>query len=402
MAAVLIFAVLLLSAGVFVLAGVAQLAATQALVGQGEWDSLGRRVTLENSRVMARQYMLSRMYHEPISTINGASISSDLGGFAVTNGVNASVASYWSNAVLPSSSSDLRINPFSPMERGGFYPAAVGITLSNGTTEGARWSFLVRTRSPLAAGYSYVQQRPGERDFEGYVGYIDATNFVGYGNNIPDVPVSSVDNTNEGSGSGYDGKFDVPASAASLLPFPGTPTVQPIGDPVAPTGLEVVVDLSDDTYPVGSLPSSALAYRYVVPASTNYGPNTINVTRVTLVGTDNGTTLPPLLILATNNPALTSVELSGLNPRNSGRRVYLNLRNVPGPVRLKEFTGSSVEWRLGVSSKGSNVDINNVELIGGLRIDEDGPTLQVDGEDSPQGLDYIADQMMWLEDYRIP
>ncbi|MEY3480358.1 MAG: hypothetical protein RIQ71_1133, partial [Verrucomicrobiota bacterium] len=108
--AVLIFALLVLVVGATILGGIAQLAVTQTLAGQTEWDSAARRIRLENSRAMARQYIMSQMWRGygelPQATMSLAA-GGGLGGFAITN-VEPPFG-YW---LSMTQGGEARINPF--------------------------------------------------------------------------------------------------------------------------------------------------------------------------------------------------------------------------------------------------------------------------------------------------
>lgn len=397
-AAVLIFAVLLLAAGVFVLTGIAQLAATQALVGQREWDVLQQRVTLENSRAMARQFMLARMISNVVPTNAVGYTNADLGGFSISNVAGPSSGLYWSYATT---NAGQVINPFNPMERGGFYAGVARAQLVSdiASTNVASWTFLVRTRSPIAAGYSFVQQQPVIRTFApNDTRYVDATKFVKFAD-IPQVPVSSVTNTNLDS-NGYLGFFAVPLGPATPAMFLNTNAVQ--SDPQNPGETNLLVNLDDDQTLSGGMPEVGLAYRYVVDPS---------VTRLEIQGTEDGNNLPPLQIVATNNPVLTNIVLTADNPAQEGRLVYLHFHGSGGaPLSLSAANVTISGWRLAISAKGSDVNLGdlvseNVFLVGGIRTDgevQPSEGAPVEYEEDPQGLDFIADQMMWLEDYKTP
>lgn len=422
--AVLIFAVLLLAAGVFVLTGIAQLAATQALVGQREWEAVTQRVTLENSRAMARQFMLARMFSNVVST-NSFGYTTNWGGFSISNISGPSTGLYWDAA---STNAGQTVNPFNPMERGGFYPGVARarlvseVTATNTNTNNAvNWDFLVRTRSPIAAGYSFVQQGPTVRNFEVVATRFYATNgFTGFAD-IPQTPVSSVTNTNVDNANvdpvGYGGYFAVPLSPLDPEDFSNTNEFRSIGDPENPTGLEAVVNLGDEQLPLVGVGGSGVTLRYDVPSAVNYVapsgvPKPVDVIRLVLQGAENGNALPPLQIVATNNSKITNVVFSNNNPRDEGRQVYLHYRSALSDLLTFTFTNATAAWRIGVSVRGTNTTVDldaletaNVFLVGGIRTD--GEVLPSEGapvaaESDPQGLDFIADQMMWLEDYRVP
>jgi hypothetical protein len=163
----MVFAVLLLSAGVFVLAAVLQLAATQGISGEAEWQALERRVILGNSRSMAREYMLSRIFRGSVpagTNSTTVSFSNSEGGFLISPS-GSERTNYWAALSTTSAGVVLNINPFNLMERGGFYRETFVADLLDGnpnTQNGVtKWSFALRTRSPVAAGYSFsnVRQR---------------------------------------------------------------------------------------------------------------------------------------------------------------------------------------------------------------------------------------------------
>jgi hypothetical protein len=348
---------------------------------------------------MARQFMLARMFSNVVSTSAFGYIT-NWGGFSISNTVGPTAGLYWDTA---STNAGQIVNPFNPMERGGFYPgvarAELVVEVTETTTNSVDWDFVVRTRSPIAAGYSFVQQRPVERDLTGFIDCIDATNFFGF-TNLARMPVSSVVNTNQG-GNGFSGYFGIPISPGGLVPFSNTNALT--ADPTNSTVTNIVVNLGDDPSFPGA-PNTPLAYSYEVPPS---------VTRLTIEGTGQGNALAPLQIVATNNPGLTNVVLSGSNPPDSGRRVYLHFRASGAQTLSVSSIVSNADWRLGMSAQNDAVvdlsalsDTNNdVRLVGGIRTAgqvlpaSDAPVTR---ERDPQGLDFIADQMMWLEDYRAP
>jgi hypothetical protein len=393
--AVLVFAVLLLAAGVFVLTGIAQLAATQAVVGQNEWAALNRRITLENSRAMARQYVLSTMFSNvvPTSPVGYTDPGAPtLGGFSVSNTAGPGAGLYWDHATTASGQ---LINPYSPMERGGFYPGVAEARLvsevAGGATNFVDWLFLVRLRSPVAAGYTFVQQRPADRDLQGFISCVDATNFAGYPS-VPQMPVSSVTNTNvsPSESDGYRGYFGIPVGNAATLTFINTNA--PV---VAGGNAQVIVDLRDPGGGVLDNAAPGAVYEYRVPASTN----TATTTSLLLVGADDRT-LPPLrVVIPSEASGLTNVVLSGGN----SRAVYINARPIATGATNLAFTTNAAgvgPWRIGISASSRDLSFADVPIEGGVRSDRNFTNDNLSGDIDPQGLDFIADLMMWLEDYR--
>jgi hypothetical protein len=408
----MIFAILLMVAGVFVLAAVAQLAATQGISGEIEWEAVRRRVTLGNSRALAREYMLSRVFKGPVPESANASnsvFSSSLGGFDIQPS-GAARTNYW--AALSTTNTDvvLNINPFNLMERGGFYRETFAAKLQDGSTN-VNWSFALRTRSPVAAGYSFVQQRPADNDLASLASppYIDmnaqSEQFFGfYG--MPRVPVSSVTNTftrGAGDTNGYQGYLDVieGASVYGLFTNASFQPREPSNE--TPRTLQVILNLS------ATDPNIANAVlRYNVEDNTaryTNGTNVYNlpVKAVVLSGTDVWGQKPLHVVVPESNTNVTSLVLSNDN----SRLVYFHRRkaandNVP-------FDVSSVNadsWRIGLTMSRCNIqfEVGELSIIGGLRTDGtitfQGGSANCTPELDPAGLDFIADRMMWLEDYR--
>ena len=403
---VMIFAVLLMTAGIFVLAAVLQLAATQGISGDAEWAALQRRVTLGNSRSMAREYMLSRIFRGSVpANANAASatFSNALGGFTITPAGGAQ-ANYWTALSTTNTDVVLNINPFNLMERGGFYREVFQAELLQGASA-VNWSFALRTRSPVAAGYSFVQQRPANNDLASLATppYIDMNDggvqFYGfYG--LPRMPLSSVTNImtrGTGDTNGYQGYLDVQEGASVYGIFTNATFHLR-----SPAQLEVRVDLAAADPNVDNA-----VLRYDVPATgehvTNGVTNVHPVTAVVLLGSDTVARKALHVVVPASN---TDVSLLSLT-NNNVRRVYFYRAKAANDGIL--FDVSSIDadsWRLGITMSQCDIqfEIGNLEITGGLRTDGNivfqGGSANFVPETDPGGLDFIADRMMWLEDYR--
>jgi hypothetical protein len=404
---VMIFAVLLMTAGVFVLAAVVQLAATQGISGDEEWVALERRVTVSNSRALAREYMLSRIFRGPVPANEGASevsMNNALGGFTIRP-TSGEQTNYW--AALSTTNTDvvLNINPFNLMERGGFYREVFEGELSQGE-DTVDWSFALRTRSPVAAGYSFVQHRPADNPLASYATppYIDmnegSSQFYGF-EGLPRMPMSSVTNTMTrvaGDTNGYQGYLDVQEGAAVPGLFTNvTFTNRGVGQ------LQVELDL----FAVDPNVANPVL-RYDVPSSgqfvdsagvTNTGP----VTKLVLKGSSSEMRKPLHVVVEPTNVNLDTLELTNSNIR----RVYFyRARSSNSGVRFFISSINAASWRLGITMSQCDVgfDLGNLEVKGGLRTDGDilfqAGNVNFVPEEDPAGLDFIADRMMWLEDYR--
>lgn len=419
-AAVLVFAVLLLAAGVFVLAGIAQLSATQALIGQSEWEALNRRIMLENSRAMARQFMLSKMFNSVLTNTDGYGFTNELGGFVVWPPIvdENSGENYWTTRSFSTESNTnvtLKVNPFTLMERGGFYRVVIAGKLQEklqedaDTTNWVEWEFQVRTRSPIAAGYPFVQHRNGPSNISRSPPFINMwLNEQVHGfQNMVRMPVTSVTNTNVGpdlvDSNGYVGFLGVPYEIAG--PVAVSNSVTPV---MVVSGSEIEFqDVLDLNFADPLLDEFGKALVYEVPAELPY-TNTVDgsvsakrVTSLRLLGTDEDRLLP-LQVLITNTNTST-VYLQGAN-HNVGRPIYVHFIRpvVYSGTNFVVATNVTGAWRIGFTSQHGNIEIDSeLEIIGGVRSDRaisGDPILRADSD--PLGLDYVADRMMWLEDYK--
>jgi hypothetical protein len=411
-AAVLVFAVLLLAAGVFVLTGIAQLAATQALIGQSEWQALDRRIRLENSRAMARQFMLARMFNgvvaDPITFVD-----TSLGGFSLSPISSTNTGGdYWTTLSTTNTNVNLKINPFTLMERGGFYRVVVPGKLYSDTTatnNGVDWNFQVRTRSPVTAGYPVVQQLPTSNNVAllvGAVPHIDMTKneqFIGF-HDMARMRVSSVTNTTVDA-TGYEGFLDVPVGVAAAGLFTNV-VFRPANAQV--TEMQAFIDLStSDPQDLNQV------LRYELVADTwNYETNGTNyagvpVTSLLVRGTEIFGLKPLQVVIPEERTNLQTIFLEGRNPLVTGRPVYINYQRSVGSGATLSIvaTNATGRWRLGLSASHSDVSCvtTGIDIVGGIRTDgaiSGSPSLEQDLD--PGGLDYIADRMMWLEDYKTP
>jgi hypothetical protein len=416
-AAVLVFAVLLLATGVFVLTGIAQLAATQALIGQGEWQALDRRIRLENSRAMARQFILARMFNgvvaDPITFVDAS-----LGGFSLSPISSTNTGGdYWTTLSTTNTNVNLKINPFTLMERGGFYRVVVPGKLyseTGATNNGVDWNFQVRTRSPITAGYPVVQQLPASNNVASLVGavpHIDMTKneqFIGF-HDMARMRVSSVTNTAVDA-TGYEGFLDVPIGVAAAGLFTNA---QPALYGAGATNLKMVVDLgADDPENLNQV------LVYEVPASfpyvdTNAVPPTTNNLPVVAVelegmGDDYSRRKPLQVVVPAALINVRTLILTSFNDKQYGRPVYFSYhRATNSEVTLQVDTTNATwtkKWRIGITAAHCNIEFAGpVTIVGGVRTDgtiSGNPSLEQ--ERDPGGLDYIADRMMWLEDYKTP
>lgn len=406
--AVMIFAVILMTAGVFVLAAVLQTAATQGVSGETEWVAVERRVMLANSRAMARQYLLDRVFRAPQSDVWGVSFTNSFGGF--TNLDPRKVTdNFWK---IDASANSPKVNPFNLMERGGFYREIFDVELVLAFTnelvltgpETSAWRFALRTRSPVAAGFGLILQRPVTADPqnppEPYIDMRAPARVAGF-TGLPRVPFSSVTSVVNDS-NGYQGYFDVPV----YLPDgkwtnfdTNNVTYSNRGD----NTLQVILHLGKpDPYD-----PSVNVLRYDIPNDIDYdldgdGTNELtDITQIVLEGSGRGG--KPLLVdvspTATN---ADSLQLAGDNDRS----VYFRLQRNGGATFAVAAMPGAESWILGLTIMGcpTQFELEAVEIAGGLRADgnvkfQSGSFVNFYPTNNNL-LDSVADRVMWLEDYR--
>ena len=405
----MIFAVLLMSAGVFVLTAVLQLSATQGLTGEEEWSAVQRRVTLGNSRAMGREYMLSRIFRGTVpadTNMSSVTFTNALGGFAIQPAGGRQL-SYWDSLSTTNTDVVLNINPFNLMERGGFYREIFVGQFQEGDATAVNWSFALRTRSPVAAGYTFAQHLPANNTVASLAvpPYIDMSatgeKFVGfYG--LPRMPISAVTNVNTratGDTNGYQGFLDVPEGASTYGFF--TNVVYELR-PGFTNEAQVVVDL---TAADPNVATSVLRYDHGAPEDnkTVAGYSNLPVTQMVLLGSTIAGQKPVQVVVSAGSTNLGRLVFSN----NNDRLVYFNrTKQIDDGRILAAAAAGASRWRVGLTMTQCRLrfGLSGVVVTGGLRSDSSvtypSGFVEIRPEYDPGGLDFIADRMMWLEDYR--
>jgi len=394
--AVLVFALLLLVVGATILGGITQVAVTHVRASQSEWDAVARRVQLENSRALARQYILTqcwRGYGELPSGSLSASATGGLGGFAITN-VDPELG-FWLSLDQPTATN--RINPFNIFERGGFQSAWASGSLV-AASENVPWGFQIRTRSPIVAGFAFVNHLPATNVWapERRI-YMRTNDYADYAvgfSALPRMPVSSITNTNVAPGivtMATLGALNVPRAEAAFG------ELLEIGEPgVTTSNNEIQLDLEQI--------ANTLAF-YEVPNWEFSGTNANAIHQLRLVGTTNSALPPVQVYVPASSFNLTNVTLSGDNRR----AVYLFRKGTNVNTLIRTTSGSTRNWRFGATLEGNaNLDIAGLLTItGGIRtggqlvqVSANAPTFV--SEMAPTAdYDAVADRLMWLEDQRV-
>jgi len=407
----MVMALLVVVVGAIILSGWAQLLATRARFADAADDGQARRVTLENARAYARQYILTNM---PSGTVPGLTNSSfptpwGTGTITISNSVPL-----WTSAYRMPDSTSTNFNPFSPMERLGFY-VTIHASLTDGTNS-YPWTFLVRSRSPIAAGYGYVLHNTNATYSATNLpaNYIDfrsgtnGTNFVGTSTNMPQVPLTSA---TASSTSSYNGSFQLPAStivtADTSFVYPSsTNNYGVITNTLTTNSIEIVIDTTS-TNPI---------LRYTVPDTitnrtlTNGTNRYTNLThRVVTARIQSSANTNTFHIIATNGNNLTNLVLCGLT---NTRKIYF-YRSASANLTLSTTNTADATWNLGMTmSSNSPLSISynashTLTIIGGIRasapITKVGTgSWTISQDPSPGTLDDVGDRIMWLEDYPTP
>lgn len=409
--AVLVFALLILVVGATILGGIAQLAVTQSVAGQTEWEAAARRLRLENSRAMARQYVLSQMWQGfgqlPQASL-GTNATGGLGGFAITN-VDPPFG-YWLS--LQQTNTD-RINPFNLFERGGFQSAWAAGSLSTGSGD-VPWGFQIRTRSPITAGFAFVNQRPASNNWAPLrrMNMWQTNDYAVGFTNLPRMPVSSVTNTNTGDTNGFLGYLLLPKSEALLgdvLASPVTGSVTTNTNGLSSTNIRITVDLNIYDYGLDDTPRFyEVPYRVdrfnVSTGSIDYACFVTELVLTNSAGSATSfKTQAVQVLIPESNTSLTNVILAGDNTR----QVYLYRKGTNAPTLTIANSGGSATFRIGMTLDcQANIQTSGVLTIrGGIRtsraLTQSSGTLTLVSDDSSAWeYDAIADRMMWLEDQR--
>ena len=147
----IIYSLIVIAAGAFVLAGWIHVLAARAEFTEVMSQSLQRRVILENSRLLASQYLLQSVLPGSLTTAAGGSLDGGWGSFALASPASPVIP-------LQTTTQPSGLNAFAPGGPGG-YSAEIEASLSDGAADHA-WVFKVRSRSPIF-GFDYLtSQKP--------------------------------------------------------------------------------------------------------------------------------------------------------------------------------------------------------------------------------------------------
>lgn len=430
---IMIFSLVVILGGTIVLAGWAQMMATRAIYTTMTEEGQKRRIAIANGRALARQYVLNQMPSGAIgSALQGTnfSLSNGWGGFAINY-----AAALWTNTNY------LAGNPFNPICGSSFVVTNLG-TISN-SVETCNWTFLIRGRSPVLAGFPAVFHNPlltsSTNQFTNVSTYkIYWSNIVG----LPKSPVIPFTSGSDAAGPGtnsYIGYFASPLNTnyaftdvANVSGALSITNYNTNGATYVSTNAGSNTNTFITNYTGGSVSlvlnssdtniNTVLRYTIANSVTNIYSTTNTNgskvtirrysnglVTNLTLVASTASNTLH--LIADTNNTNLSSITLSGTN---NSRRLCV-FRDGSQNLTLKtESTGSNYSWWMALTAVNTNASLTinaptnakSLTLTGGVRTDR---TITVTGQLTilsnslpASNAEVIMDRFLWLEDQRTP
>lgn len=434
---IMVFSLFLILGGTLVLAGWAQMLATRATYTTLTEEGQKRRIAMANGRALARQYVLNQMPAAGSFLGTNYSLADGWGGFDI----QVPPVNPWTNTNFSVG------NPFNPISDSSFVAATPGHVSNSAETN--TWTFLIRSRSPVLAGFPAVFHNPtltsDTNQFTNVTTYkIYWTNLVGLPNS-PDIPFTSGVAASGPGTNAYVGYFASPLNTSSgYIEVTAQTNALSItnyntnGATFVSTNAGPNTNTTITNYTGGSLTvvlnstntSANAVLRYQVANSMTNVYSTTNVsgtktyirrysnglvTNLTLVGSTATNTLH--LIADTSTTNLTALTLRGTN---NTRRVYF-YRNSSQDLTLKTETRSTnYTWWMGVTAVNTNADLiitaptntSRLTLTGGIRTDR---TITVNGMlniisnnvppisgTNTANIETIADRILWLEEQRAP
>lgn len=414
---IMIFSLVIILGGTLVLAGWAQMMATRATYTAMTEEGQKRRIAIANGRALARQYALNQMPSGSIQTTN-FSLANDWGGFAINF-----ASGLWTNTNF------VEGNPFNRLSGRSFVVTNLG-TISN-SVEDLNWTFLVRSRSPLLAGYPIAVQNPGSTNLAAWASNtykIYWSNALGFTSSAT-VPFTSGTNASGAGTNGYIGYFASPMNTNyAYADTTGLSVANATSNGVTVTtttnigSYRYITNFGGTLDVVLNSAQTNIILRFVIPNVTNgtftnevNGTNIITTytnARVTnLILTSSASTNTLHLIADSGNTNLAYVTLSG---NNNARRIYLNRDG--GSLTLRtETSNANYSWWMGMTLANSGsaftvlapTNTRSLTLQGGIRTDRtinvnQGNLVVISNSAPSTNTELVTDRILWLEDQRSP
>lgn len=419
--------------GGVVLAAWINLLANRVLYTEQLSAAVNRRITLENSRALASQYLLQNVV--PLSHSAGitASVSDNWGAFSAAAPGGGTPLTPLDSIEQPAAS-----NPFSPGGNGG-YTVDIPVTLSDGVHD-LNWTFQARSRSPIFAYDLFTSQRPtlnsgGDPGVSTGLHVNETTQLwtsATYGltvtnlqtpslslpgisvlnlsgntvpvSNFPFLPVTS---GNVGTFWGYNGAIaDVySASTINSLANRVLAAAHVYVDPLLVSSVNGVTSDGTGNVTIDLLDPSLM--RVYIAGNASTIRLTGHATADDAVADDR----PALLVVYVQTAATSSLDLATIEFQNkNNRRFYLGVQKSTGTGVTFNFTsiGSPLGWRFGATLENTPAQFNlaggSLALTGGIRTDSGigitGGGITIYRETDPKLLERHGDRIGWLENYR--
>lgn len=428
---IMIFALVVILAGTLVLAGWAQMLATATVYPDTTAENVKNRIAIENARAMAKQYLLNSLPSGASADSGWLGLGNGWGLFRITNNVGG----FWTNtnSINTSGTNGKPLgNPFSPFGNRCF-AVTKGALLTN-NDYGLEWEFLIKSRSPVIAGYPLVVHSPGATNLTNTwagstnkkIYYTNTLGFPGF----PTVPFTSSTNS-----PGFTGSLSAPLNTN----YPATYVVvtNQSSFPTNTFSTNQYISNNGTNYNGGTVSvilnatnTTASFLRYDVPdrtptniffttniAGTNRRYTNMAITNVTIVGY---TATNSLHIIIPANPTMgTNTNLASITLTNTAntRKIYLNKQSTNNLTLRTATTNANYTWWLGatVLPSGTRLSVTppsqsgrSLRITGGFRsagsISNTG-TLTLTPEASASGtemdpVEFISDRVLWIEDGR--
>ncbi len=431
---IMIFALLVVMVSTLVLAAWAQMMATATLYPDTTAVQVQDRIAMENARAMARQYLLSSLpsgatlYWE-VSISNGA-----WGGCRVSSSLN----SFWADMNFITAG-----NPFSPFGNRAFV-VTKDTTLSN-SFHSITSRFLIKSRSPLLAGYPLVVHTNSSTNLTATwvpTNKIYYTNMIGFPC-FPQVPFTSGTNPSGPNGDlGYFGYFAAPIPSYTNnfnTNFTYTNLTYQTNEELIYTnatgGTATTNTFTKDgnvytNYTGGNLTAllnptdvESDIVRYEVPGTDVYlDTNTYrkytnaSITNLYIIGSTNQTNHPMHVVVPKNASNLSTITLTNTN---NTRKIYLNKQNSGNMTIKTATTGETYNWWFAATVLPTNTTLTiaapttsgrYLNITGGFRIAQamtNTGNLKINQTPMATGtnidaVEFISDRVLWIEDGRKP
>lgn len=435
-ASAVLYVLVVMAIGGVVLAAWINLLANRVLYTDQLIAGVGRRVTLENSRAMATQYLLQNVLPGSHSNLVSAAVDDNWGAFTIDAPAGGLQLVPLESVAQPEGN-----NPFSPGGDVG-YTVDLPVTLSDGVND-QTWTFQARSRSPIFSFDLYTAQRPtlnpGNPVNVSTGLHVNESSFIwvpnspnSYGittarfetptvtlpglsvqdaggntvlmSNFPFLPITS---GNVGSAWGYDGAISNvrPTGSINSLTNHATDYAYLYVDPLVVSNLGGIMSDGAGNVTIDLLEASLM--RVFIDG---------NVTTLHLTGHASGSWAvaddrPALLVVYLQTAATSTNDLATVELLNeSNRRLYLAIKKNTGTgVNIQATsTGTPLRWRLAATVENTPVNFalagGSLELRGGIRSDASisvsGGSMSIVRELDPKLLERHADRIAWLESYR--